>query len=310
MSKTVLLFPGQGSQYVGMARELYDDSAEVRALYELASDEIGADIAKVSFEGPADQLKQTRFTQPAILLHSLAVLTHLGDSLPAFDYAAGHSLGEYGALAVTGALSYENAVRAVVKRAALMEEACRARPSTMAAIIGLDGSQVEHLCAEASAVGVVVAANFNSERQVVISGEPSAVRKAVELAKETGARRAVMLEVGGAFHSPLMQSACEPLQQFLSGLSFNRPSQPVVANVTAQPVDEVGAIPELLVRQLTAPVRWAETMSFLADNDVHQVVELGPGKVLSALAKRDLRPGEMFNLDTLADVEAFQAVSV
>ncbi len=177
MSKTALLFPGQASQYVGMAKDIYDRSADVRQMYQFASDLIKADIAQLSFEGPADELKRTRFTQPAILLHSLSVLTVLGDNLPEFGFAAGHSLGEYGALAAAGAMSYREAIAAVVQRAALMEEACQASPGTMAAIMGLTAEQVADVCTRASATGVVVAANFNSENQIVISGEIAAVKK-------------------------------------------------------------------------------------------------------------------------------------
>jgi len=310
MNKTVLFFPGQGSQYVGMAGDLYEAAPEVRALYELASDEIGVDIARLSFEGPPEELKRTRFTQPAILLHSLAILTLLSERLPAFDYAAGHSLGEYGALAVSGALSFENAIRAVVKRAALMEEACQRTPSTMAAILGLDGEKIEEICAVASSSGVVVPANFNSGRQIVISGEPDAVEEAVSLAREARARKAVMLEVGGAFHSPLMESAGAGLERYLTDVPFNKPSQPVVANVTAEPVVDPDEIRSLLVQQLTAPVRWAQTMEYLVQSGVKTIIEIGPGKVLAALAKRDMRPESSLNLDTMADIEAFEAVAV
>ncbi len=310
MSKTTLFFPGQGSQYVGMAEELYDASPEVRALYQLASDEMGVDIARISFEGPAAKLKRTQFTQPAILLHSLAVLTVLQDSLPPFDYAAGHSLGEYGALAVTGALSFENAIKAVIKRAALMEDACQENPSTMAAILGLDGAKIEEICMAASSSGVVVPANFNSTRQVVISGEPAAVENALALARKAGAKRAVMLEVGGAFHSPLMESAGVGLRNYLRDVPINTPSQPVVANVTGLPVVHEDEIRQALVQQVTAPVKWAQTMRYLAENDVKIIIEIGPVKVLSGLAKRDMHPEKTVNLDTLADVEAFSAATV
>ena len=310
MSKTALLFPGQGSQYVGMARDLHEASAEVRALYELASAEIGDDIARISFEGPAHELQRTRFTQPAILLHSLAVLTILKDNVPAFDCAAGHSLGEYGALAVSGALTFEDAIRAVVRRAALMEEACRKHPSTMAAILGLDRQKVEEICLTAGASGVVVPANFNSAAQIVISGELQAIEEAVSLARTAGAKRAVMLEVGGAFHSPLMESAAAGMEQFLAGIKITSPTKPVIANVTAQPVTDPPLIRSLLVRQITAPVRWTETMEWLAQNDVTTVVEIGPGKVLSALAKRQMRPANIVTLGTRAEVEAAAMVTM
>jgi [acyl-carrier-protein] S-malonyltransferase len=310
MSKTVLFFPGQGSQYVGMAKDLYEASPRVRELYQLASDEIGVDMAQLSFEGPSDKLKRTRFTQPAILLHSLAVLTVLGEHVPSFDFAAGHSLGEYGALAVAGAFTMEDAVRAVVKRAAFMETACREHPSTMAAIIGLDGDKVAEICTVASGTGVVVPANFNSAVQVVISGEPSAVEQAMTLAREAGAKRTVMLEVGGAFHSPLMESAQARMAEYLEAVTIKDPIRPVVANVTGLPVSGADEIRRRLVEQITAPVLWAQTMKYLKEQNVTRVIEVGPGKVLSGLAKRDMRPEMIVSLDTLADVEAFSTVTV
>jgi [acyl-carrier-protein] S-malonyltransferase len=309
MSKTVLFFPGQASQYVGMGKDLYDSSEQVRALYDLASEELGADIARISFEGPAEVLKRTRFTQPAILLHSLAVLTVLGEAVPDFDFACGHSLGEYGALAVTGVLNYEDAIRAVVRRATLMEEACQANPGTMAAIMGLDEAAVSAVCREASRKGVVVSANFNSKVQIAISGEIPAVEEAARLAREAGAKRAIMLEVGGAFHSPLMAPATPGMQAYLDQLDLNSPLHPVIANVTAQPVDDPEEIRRLLVEQIGAPVRWFQTMEYLVDEGVTSIIEIGPGKVLSGLAKRDMRPEKTINLDTLADVEAMITVA-
>lgn len=309
MSKTALFFPGQASQYVGMGKDLFDSSEAVRNLYKLASDEIGEDIAKISFEGPAEELKRTRFTQPAILLHSLAVLTVMKDDMPAFDYAAGHSLGEYGALVAGGALSAEDAVRAVARRAALMEEACQANPGTMAAIIGLNEEQVGEVCKQASAKGIVIPANYNSKIQIAISGSMAGIEAALPIAKEKGAKRAMGLEVGGAFHSPLMESATAPLREFLESITINNPAKPVVANVTADVATNGDQIRELLVAQVTAPVKWAQTMAFLAAQDVTDVIEIGPGKVLSGLARRDMGCQSMISLDTLADLENYRAVS-
>jgi len=309
MSKTVLFFPGQASQYVGMAHDLYDASDKVRDLYQTASDAIGEDIARISFEGPAEELKRTRFTQPAILLHSLAALIHLGDARPEFDYACGHSLGEYGALAVAGALSYEDAVRAVVKRAALMEEACVANPGTMAAIVALKPDQVESVCKEASAKGVVVPANFNSKMQIAISGSLDGVAAGIEAAQAAGAKRAIQLEVGGAFHSPLMKPAREGLAEFLANIEIKEPTRPVIANVTAEPVTDPEQIRKLLVEQVTSPVRWSQTMAWLVANEVTSVFEVGPGKVLCGLAKRDMRPRNMSSLDTLEDIRQLMQVS-
>lgn len=309
MSKTALLFPGQASQYVGMGQDLYEESARIRQLYELASDLIGVDITSMSFEGPSEELKKTRFTQPAILLHSLAVLAILEDRSPPFDYACGHSLGEYGALAACGALSYEDAVRAVVKRAALMEEACLKNPGSMAAIIGLDQQEVEKICDKASGKGVVVPANFNSSAQIAISGSIEAVNEAVVLAKEAGAKRTIILEVGGAFHSPLMESAGPPFNEYLNSINVNDPAVPVIANVTAEPVTSGAEIKKLLVRQLTAPVKWSQTMRCLVANDVTQLYEIGPGKVLIGLARREMKPEKSTSLDKLTDVEAFSMVT-
>lgn len=308
MTKTVLFFPGQASQYVGMAKDLYEYSPAVREMYDLAADEMKADIAKLSFEGPAEELKRTRFTQPAILLHSLAVLRLLGEALPSFDYAAGHSLGEYGALAVAGAFTFEDAVRAVVKRAALMEEACVQNPGTMAATMGLTPEQVQDVCDRASEVGVVVPANFNSTGQIVISGEIAAVEKAAELAKAAGAKRAIRLEVGGAFHSPLMAPARDGLEEFLKGVDIKDPRLPVVANVTGEAVSKAEDVRRLLVEQITSPVRWAQTMEYLNRQGVKRIFEIGPGKVLTGLAKREMQPEESITLDTLADVKQFAPV--
>ncbi len=307
MSKTALFFPGQASQYVGMGKDLYESSADVRRLYHLASDELKIDLAKLSFEGPAEQLKQTRFTQPAILVHSLAVLTLLGDDVPPFEFAAGHSLGEYGALAATGALSVDDAIKAVVRRATLMEEACRQEPGTMAAMLGMTEQQVSEACRKAESVGVVVPANFNSSAQIAISGAVPAVEEAVRVAKEMGAKRAIMLEVGGAFHSPLMAPAQTGMQEYLQKVAIRAPRVPVIANVTAGPVTDPAQIRDLLVRQITSPVRWSQTMAYLVSQGVTRIIEIGPGKVLTGMARREMNPETMINLDTLTDIQAFTA---
>jgi [acyl-carrier-protein] S-malonyltransferase len=293
-----------------MGKDLYDSSAAVRDLYAFASDAIGEDIARISFEGPAEELKRTRFTQPAIMLHSLAVLTVMGDNVPAFDFACGHSLGEYAALAVTGAMTFEDAVRAVVKRADLMEQACVANPGTMAALVAMPPDKIDALCEKASAKGIVIPANFNSKMQVAISGSYAAVEEAVRLAPEAGAKKAIMLEVGGAFHSPLMEPAKKGLADFLEGVTISAPSRPVIANVTAQPVTDPAEIRRLLIQQVTAPVKWSQTMAYLGEHDVKAVYEIGPGKVLASLAKRELRPDTLRNLDKLEDIKAFSEVTV
>ena len=304
------MFPGQGSQYVGMARDLHNNFEEVRNLYKLASDELGEDIAKLSFEGPAEKLKQTRFTQPAILLHSLAVLTSLKESLPQFDYACGHSLGEYSALAATGAMSFELAIKAVVKRASLMEQACLESPGSMAVVIGLTEEKVLEICQTALTSGVVVPANYNSKSQIVISGSVNAVKVATEIAKTGGARRAMILEVGGAFHSPLMEPAKSGMQQFLKDADIKSSAVPVIANVTAKPVESSEEIKQLLVAQITSPVKWLQTMSYLVSNDCTNVIEIGPGKVLAGMAKRDMSADKITNLDTIKDIESLATVSV
>jgi len=285
-----------------MGKDFYDKDADVRSLYEMVSDEMGLDIARVSFEGPAEELKKTKITQPAILLHSLAVLTVLKDDLPSFDFAAGHSLGEYGALAVSGAMSFEDALKAVVKRAAFMEKACVKSEGTMAAVMGLSIDKIEELCERASVAGIVVPANFNSGIQVVISGSKAGVDKAVALAGDMGAKRAVLLEVGGAFHSPLMEPARQGLSEYLQQVSINHPEKPVIANVTGQAVNKPEEIRRLLIEQLTAPVKWAQTMSFLKEEGITDVIEIGPGRVLTGLAKREMRPRSMVNLDKLEDI--------
>ena len=309
MSKTALFFPGQASQYVGMGKDLYEHSADVRRLYEFASDQLSADIAHLSFEGPAEELKRTKFTQPAIMLHSLAVLTVLQNEIPSFQFAAGHSLGEYAALSAAGVLRFTDAIAAVIRRATLMEEACVQNPGTMAAIMGLDDATLEKVCADASDVGIVVPANYNSNNQTVISGHIDAVKKAAELAKAAGAKRAILLEVGGAFHSPLMASARDGLQAYLADMVILPSRQKVVANVTAQPAATGDEIKKLLVEQVTAPVRWAQTMSYLAGQGVTKVIEVGPGKVLTGMAKREMQLEQTLNLDTLADVKSLMAVS-
>ena len=303
MSKTVLLFPGQASQYVGMGKDLYKESDKVRKLYELASDEIGVDIAKLSFAGPSEELKKTRFTQPAILVHALSVLTILDDRIPEFDFACGHSLGEYAALAAVGSLTFADAIKSVVKRASLMEDACQNNPGTMAAIMGLAPEKVIEICEMATDNnGVVIPANYNSKIQIVISGSVGSVETAVILAKEAKAKRAMLLEVGGAFHSPLMESAKIGMEAYLQTVTISNPQKPIVANVTAQTVLKANEIQKLLVQQITSPVKWAQTMSFLVENSVSTVYEIGPGKVLSGLAKREMRPERMINLDTLEDI--------
>ena len=305
MSKQAVVFPGQASQYVGMGQDLYDAFPEVRNLYQFASDEIGEDLAKLSFEGPAERLKETRFTQPSILLHSLSLLRIINDNLPDVQLTAGHSLGEYGSLALAGVLSFEDALKAVIKRASLMEEACRTKPGTMAAVIGLDEKKIEEICQVASAKGVVVPANYNSGNQIVISGALSGVEEACNLCKEAGAKRAMILQVGGAFHSPLMEPARSGMEAYLKKLVFGQPRISIVPNVTAEAENNPERLKELLLEQLTAPVRWQQTMQFFNNNGIDQLIEVGPGKVLAGLAKREMKDIKIINIDKLTDIDTF-----
>lgn len=310
MQRIAIVFPGQASQYVGMAKDLYDADSGVRRLYEAASSEIGEDLAELSFNGPADKLKETRFTQPAILIHSLAVLTVMKNGLPQASMTAGHSLGEYASLALSGVLTFEEAVKAVVKRSSLMEEACRQNPGTMAAIIGLDEGKILQACESASLKGAVVPANFNSSNQVVISGTIGGVEEACRLCKEMGARRAMVLQVGGAFHSPLMEPAREGMKEYLNSVEFRKASIDIVPNVTGEIEDDPERLKELLVTQLTMPVRWHQTMRCFVNNDIDTLIEIGPGKVLTGLAKRELRGAQIFNINTLDDIEKLSTVLI
>lgn len=310
MNKTAIIFPGQASQYVGMGKDLYEASAEVKELYQFASDEIGEDMAKLSFEGPAERLKETRFTQPAILIHSLAILKILKDNLPQADLTAGHSLGEYGSLALSGVLSFEDALRAVIKRASLMEEACRKTKGTMAAVIGLDAKKIEEICKSASTDGVVVPANFNSASQIVISGDLSAVERACPLCKEAGAKRAMILPVGGAFHSPLMAPARSGMELYLEAQAFAVPAINIVPNVTAVAESNPENIKKLLLDQLTSPVKWLQTMQFFNEQGIDQIIEIGPGKVLAGLAKREMKGAKIINIDKQEDIDNFRAAKV
>ncbi len=280
---TAYVFPGQGSQFVGMGKDLYEQSAAAREWMDRADAVLGFPLTKVMFEGDADALKQTRHTQPAIYVHSLALIkAHPERFTPAM--VAGHSLGEFSALAAAGVFSDEEGLRLVYERATAMQAACDLRPSTMAAVLGLDDEVVEQVCREVGSE--VVPANYNSPGQVVISGTVEAVEQAVELLKARGARRAVILNVAGAFHSPLMEPAREQLAQAIEQTPFAAPRCPVYQNVTAEPTTDPEEIRANLIRQLTSPVRWTQTIRNMIRDGADRFVETGPGNVLRGLNRK------------------------
>jgi [acyl-carrier-protein] S-malonyltransferase len=304
MTKTALLFPGQGAQYVGMGRGLHDEFPEARAIFERADAALGLPLSRVLFEGPEDELRLTHNTQPAILVHSVAAWTVARDLLPPVHFAAGHSLGEYSALVAAGALEFEDAVRVVRARGELMLHAGQVKPGAMAAILNLAVAEVEAACAEAG--GVVVPANLNSPTQVVISGDVDAVERAMEKCKARGARRAIRLEVSGAFHSPLMAPASEGLKAHLGRLDIRPAGVPVVANVSAEPVREPAEIRDALSRQVLGAVRWEPTVRRFVAEGVTRYVELGPGKVLRGLVKAVDPAATLLGLDVPADLEGLK----
>lgn len=303
MIRTALVFPGQASQYVGMAKDLYNASENVRELFEKASEILGFDLADICFNGPLDKLTRTEHTQPAVLVHSLAILTMLGDLLPTPAYCAGHSLGEYSALACAGVLSFEDAIAAVRERSRLMKKACDTTNGTMTAAIGGDEDSVSRLVADAVQHGILQPANYNSPGQIAMSGDTSAVKFAQENYKEYGFKRMLPLKVGGAFHSPLMQFAADRMGDALADLKFSDPECPVVANVTAKPVDSGETSRELLIKQITSPVKWQQSVIEMCNLGVTKFVEIGPGKVLTGLIKKIAPDIETANIDTLGDVE-------
>lgn len=277
------VFPGQGAQFSGMGKDLYDNSNVAKEMFDKANEILGFDITKVMFEGTADELKETKVTQPAIFLHSTILAACIGDSFqPAM--VAGHSLGELSALVANKTLSFEDGLKLVSKRALAMQDACEIEPSTMAAIIGLDDKVVEEVCD--SIDGVVVAANYNCPGQLVISGSVPAIEEACAKLTEAGARRALVLPVGGAFHSPLMEPAREELAAAIDSTVFNTPVCPVYQNVVASAVSDPAEIKKNLMAQLTAPVRWTQTMQTMIADGASEVIEVGPGKVLQGLFKK------------------------
>lgn len=277
------IFPGQGAQFSGMGLDLYENSALAKELFYRANEILGFKITKVMFEGTADELKQTKVTQPAIFLHSVILAKVLGEDFQP-EMVAGHSLGELSALVANGVLTFEDGLQLVYKRAMAMQKACEAQESTMAAVLGLDDTVVEEVCA--SIDGVVVAANYNCPGQLVISGEIKAIDEACELLTEKGARRAMKLPVGGAFHSPLMEPAREELAAAIEATTFSEPLCPVYQNVVAKAVTNPSEIKENLIAQLTAPVRWTQSIQQMIADGGTDFVEVGPGKVLQGLMRK------------------------
>ncbi len=300
MPGLAFVFPGQGSQYVGMGKDLFENDRVAKELFEKADRVLGFSLSKTCFGGPDEELKQTKNTQPAIFLHSI-VLVKLYRG-PQANMAAGHSLGEYSALVYAGALTFEDGLKLVRLRGELMQQAGVEQPGTMAAVIGLDPKSLGEVCCKAWETGIVQAANYNSPGQVVISGSVVGVRKAMELAKERGAKLVKELQVSGAFHSPLMESAKMGLKSALEKTEIKDAGIPVYANVTAKPVQKAADIRELLVQQLTSPVRWEESVRNMAAAGVTQFVEIGPGKVLQGLVKRIAPNTEIKGLEKIADI--------
>ena len=277
------VFPGQGAQFTGMGKDLYDNSKSAKALFEQANTILGFEITKIMFEGEASELKQTKVTQPAIFLHSVILAKSLGTTFNP-DMVAGHSLGEFSALVANGTLDFESGLKLVSQRAQAMQKACEMYEGTMAAVLGLENEIVEEVCDNID--GVVVAANYNCPGQLVISGAVDAIHQACEILKDKGARRALVLPVGGAFHSPLMEPAREQLASAIEQTNFNHPTCPIYQNVSASGVIDTGTIKSNLIAQLTAPVKWTQSVEAMILNGASQFIEVGPGNVLQGLVRK------------------------
>jgi [acyl-carrier-protein] S-malonyltransferase len=306
MTKVAWVFPGQGSQWVGMGRDLYDNVASARAAFDQADDALGFPLSRLCFEGPEDELRQTINAQPALVVDSFACLQAAreigGNSLPAPSFTAGHSLGEYTALLVAGVFDFATGVRLARERGRLMHEAGQARPGSMAAIIGLDEAPLAEVCQQTD----TCMANINCPGQIVISGAAENMAQAMDLAKTRGASRVIPLQVSGAFHSPLMQPAVDGMAEFMSSLSFQEPSIPVIVNTTAEPLTTAEAVKTELLNQLCNPLQWQRSIEYMVNSGVTTFIEIGPGKVLTGLIKRINKEVNTINI---GDLEAVRALA-
>jgi [acyl-carrier-protein] S-malonyltransferase len=303
MSKKAFLFPGQGSQYVGMAKDLYENSVEAKEMILTADDALGINLSYILFHGPEEELKQSANTQPAIFLHSV-VITSIIRTIDA-DASAGHSVGEYSALVAAGVMQFYEAIKLVRKRGEAMQRAGNENPGTMAAIVGLNKKLLNESLSEASSSGIVQAANFNSPGQVVISGSVAGVRKAMEICKAKGAKLVKELQVSGAFHSPLMESAKGVLKEAIDNTNFYDAKFAVYTNVTSKPVTNKNEIKNLLYEQITAPVPWEDIINNMIADGIEEFYEIGPGKVLQGLLKRINPDAKIIGIDKYADVEKY-----
>ncbi len=308
MDKTVLIFPGQGAQYVGMAKSLYDNYDIAKEMIDLADDVLGTKLSDIMFNGPPEELKLTKNTQPAIFLHSAVIVKILEPFPEEVSAACGHSLGEYTALFSAGSLSFEDALLLVRERGMLMYESGVKRSGTMAAVVGLEAGELDRICRENSENGVVVPANFNCPGQLVISGDVDTVRKTMTDLETAGARKVIELDVSGAFHSPLMEDASSGLEERILRTPVKDARFPVISNATAKAVSREDEIREALIKQLTHPVRWEATMRLLLASGCDSFIELGPGRVLSGLLKRIDRSARITNADTDIDIIKLKAV--
>ena len=303
MSKKAFIFPGQGSQYVGMAKDLFDESVEAKEMIKTADDILGVNLSYIMFNGPVEKLKQTEFTQPAIFLHSV-ILASMIRTVDA-DASAGHSLGEYSAYVASGTIQFHEAIKLVRARGIAMQQAGEGNKGTMAAVIGLEANKVDEICSEVSVDGVVQCANFNSPGQVVISGTINGVTKAMELCKTAGAKVVKELVVSAAFHSPLMEPAKEKLKNAIDQTNFYQSKFPVYTNVSAGPVDSIEEVKNNLYEQITAPVRWEESMRNMINDGVEEFYEVGPGNVLQGLLKRINPDVKRFGIEKYEDLERY-----